>query len=250
MQLFHRDDSEAVILIDADNAFNRLNRSVALWNIKFICPALSLYAENCYNSPSRLFVAGGAEISSEEGTTQGDPLAMPFYALSLMPLVRELSGAIQQIWYADDAQATGSLKILREWWNLLVLRGPGYGYFVNASKTILVFKPDKKDAAAQTFDGTGIKFSEGARDLGGVIGASGFIENYVTNKISEFCKDIELLSQVAETSPQAAHAAYVHGMRHRWRFLQRTVPDVSTAFEPLETVIKQRFIPALLGAVL
>ena len=127
-----------------------------------------------------------------------------------------------------------------------MLRGSGYGYFVNASNTILVCKPDKKDEASQIFHGTGIKFADGARHLGGVIGASSFIENYVTEKISGFCKEIELLSHVAETSPQAAHAANVHGLRHSWRFLQRTVQDVSKAFEPLETVIKQRFIPALL----
>ena len=135
---------------------------------------------------SRLIVTGGAEISSQEGTTQGDPLAVPFYALSLMPLLRELSGSIQQIWYADDAQAAGSLKTLRTWWDLLVLRGPGYGYFVNASKTILVCKPEKKDEASQIFHGNGIKFADGARHLGGVIGASSFIENYVTEKISGF----------------------------------------------------------------
>ena len=247
LQLFHSDDSDAVILVDADNAFNRLNRSVALWNMQFICPALSLYASNCYNTPSRLFVTGGAELVSQEGTTQGDPLAMPFYALSLMPLLRELHGTVHQLWYADDAQATGQLAALRKWWDLLVLRGPGYGYFVNASKTILVCKPGKKDEASTVFQGTGIKFADGARDLGGVIGASSFVHSYVTDKVSSFCNEMELLSHVAESSPQAAHAAYVHGMRHRWRFLQRTIPDISTAFQPLESVIRQRFIPALLG---
>jgi len=43
LQLFRNDDSDAVILVDADNAFNRLNRSVALWNIQFICPTLSVF---------------------------------------------------------------------------------------------------------------------------------------------------------------------------------------------------------------
>ena len=31
--------SEGMLLIDADNAFNRINRSVALWNIQYSCPA-------------------------------------------------------------------------------------------------------------------------------------------------------------------------------------------------------------------
>ena len=34
------DSSEGILLIDADNAFNRLNRGVALWNIQFICPEM------------------------------------------------------------------------------------------------------------------------------------------------------------------------------------------------------------------
>ena len=32
---------DAVMLVDADNAFNRLNRAVALHNIQFTCPPLA-----------------------------------------------------------------------------------------------------------------------------------------------------------------------------------------------------------------
>jgi hypothetical protein len=80
-QLFQADASDAVILVDADNAFNRLNRSVALWNIRYICPPLTTFTMNCYQVPGRLFIVGGVEISSCEGTTQGDPLAMPLPSL-------------------------------------------------------------------------------------------------------------------------------------------------------------------------
>ena len=192
-------------------------------------------------------MTGGAELASQEGTTQGDPLAMPLYALSLMPLLHELHGTAHHIWYADDAQATGKLAALRKWWDLLASRGPGYGYFVNASKTILVCKPDKKEEATTIFQGTGIKLADGARDLGSVIGTSNYIQNYIAEKVSTFCNEMHLLARVAETSPHAAHAAYVHGMRHRWRFLLRTTPNVSEAFVPLESVIRHKFIPALLG---
>ena len=70
--------------------------------------------------------------SSEEGTTQGDPLAMPMYALATLPLIERLPGEVAQVWYADDACAVGSITQLRKWWECLCQVGPGYDCNVNA----------------------------------------------------------------------------------------------------------------------
>ena len=145
--MFEKNDTEAVLLVDADNAFNRLNRSLALVNIPVICPPVATFAINCYRSPSRLFVTGGAELTSKEGTTQGDPLSMPLYALATTPLIQQLRGEITQTWYADDAQAAGRLSSLRHWWDSLVSKGPSYGYFANSGKTILIVKPECMEEA-------------------------------------------------------------------------------------------------------
>ena len=82
-------DTEAVLLVDADNAFNRLNRAVALQNVQHTCPPLATIAINFYRTSSRLFVTGGMELSSEEGTTQGCPLSMALYAVSVIPLINK-----------------------------------------------------------------------------------------------------------------------------------------------------------------
>ena len=84
MQVFELDDTDAVLLVDAQNAFNRLNRRAALHNIRFICPPFATILINWYREPARLFVAGGEELSSDEGTTQGDPCAMQMYALGVI----------------------------------------------------------------------------------------------------------------------------------------------------------------------
>ena len=73
-EMFENEESEAILLVDAANAFNSINRQVLLHNIKILCPILGRYVNNNYRVPSRLFAIGGYEIKSKEGTTQGDPL--------------------------------------------------------------------------------------------------------------------------------------------------------------------------------
>ena len=81
-------------------------------------------------------------ILSSEGTTQGDPLAMPFCALAMLPLINTLmqSCNVRQVWYAEDALAAEKLATLNCWWDELCSLGPAFGYFANASKTWLVTK--------------------------------------------------------------------------------------------------------------
>ena len=83
--IFEEEETDAVLLIDASNAFNALNRAAALHNIRVLCPPLATYAINTYRQPARLFITGGSELKSAEGTTQGDPLAMAIYTIRLQP---------------------------------------------------------------------------------------------------------------------------------------------------------------------
>ena len=85
--IFEADETDAALLVDASNAFNSLNRAAALNNIRVLCPLIATYVTNTYRVPARLFVVGGSELKSAEGTTQGDPLAMSMYAISLQPLI-------------------------------------------------------------------------------------------------------------------------------------------------------------------
>ena len=112
--IFEAGDTDAVLLIDATNAFNALNRAAALHNIRVLCPIIAAYAINTCKQPARLFITGDKEIISAEGTTQGDPLAMGLYALSIQPLITSLqsSSSVKQCWFADDASGAGSITEL------------------------------------------------------------------------------------------------------------------------------------------
>ena len=88
--------TQAALLVDASNAFNNLNRQLALANIASLCPAFSRVLINTYHNDAKLFV-GGETILSQEGTTQGDPLAMAMYALALIPMITLLSNVVKQV---------------------------------------------------------------------------------------------------------------------------------------------------------
>ena len=78
------------------------------------------------------------------------------YALSLQPLISHLHAVSQakQCWFADDATGCGSLQDIRLWWDELIVAGPDLGYYPNAGKCFLVFKPDKEETAKSIFEGT------------------------------------------------------------------------------------------------
>ena len=81
---YGRESTDAILLVDASNAFNAMNRAVALHNIPRISPAAVRVFINTYQSDIPLLLDGGEVIQSREGTCQGDPLliAMAFYALA------------------------------------------------------------------------------------------------------------------------------------------------------------------------
>ena len=100
--IFSSDETDAVLLIDTSNDFNSLNRQAALRNVQHLCPTLATILINTYRAPTELFIDGKV-LWSEEGTTKGDPPAMPFYAIATVPLINDLSSVenIKQVWYAD-----------------------------------------------------------------------------------------------------------------------------------------------------
>ena len=48
------------------------------------------------------------------------------------------------------------LATLRDWWDLLIRVGPGYGYYPNAPKTSLIVKEEMFSLAEAVFKGSGI----------------------------------------------------------------------------------------------
>ena len=250
-KIFDDEGSDIVMLVDADNAFNRLNREAALANIEHTCTPFARYIRNTYHRPSKLFLDGGNYILSREGTTQGDNCASAVYSLSIKPLIDELKsvGEASQAWFADDAAAGGKMTDVKEWGNLLYRIGPSYGYFPKPSKTVVIVKrPEDLAEAEALFKPLGIKVTnDGERHLGAMVGTQQFRDEYVKRKVSHWVKDVEDLAEIAVEEPQVAYCGFVKALAHRWTFVQRTIADTTHLFQPLEDAIREKLIPSLIG---
>jgi len=85
-------------------------------------------------------------LYSREGTTQGDPLSMGFYAVGVLLLIRKLKDLKRgvQTWYADDSSMAAMLQNIISWFRQLIEQGPGYGYFPEPSKSVLVVNEEER----------------------------------------------------------------------------------------------------------
>ena len=222
-------DTNVIILVDASNAFNSLNRQTALRNIHQLWLALSKDLINTYREDVQLFIDGEV-LLSQESTTQGDPLAMAMYAIAITPLIHRLEDRVtKQVWYVDTTVG-GSFNHLKAWWDRISAIGPEYGYYPNASKTWLIVKEANPEEATALFQRTGVFITvEGKRHLGAAVGTNSFVENYVQRKVSGWVREVERLS-IAITQPHAAYDAFTHGLTSRCNYLARTITDIEDLF--------------------
>jgi len=188
---FEEDNSEYLLLVDADNAFIKLNRKASLENIKRLSPHVHnhyMYLHNSYNTPTMLYLEIENHILSQEGVTQGDNAAIALYVLSTRPLIQALSSEtandeVKQVCYAYDSSAVGSLTGVKKWWEYLQANRPDFGYCRKPAKTILLIKDSSLMQSAQKiFKDNGTKITDqGEHLLGSVIGTESFREQYIKN---------------------------------------------------------------------
>ena len=111
---------------------------------------------------------------------------MFLYAVGTLPLIRSLKNPDwTQVWYADDASACGELTSICRWFDLLLQRGPSYGYFPNPSKSCVVVHPAFVASAKQVFDLLGVPVVISHRFLGGFLGDVQARHSFVQGKVDQ-----------------------------------------------------------------
>ena len=204
--LFDDSTAECILFVDADNAFNRLNRQAAPHNKSCICLEVSTFLKNVFKSPTTFYIKQHV-IMSREGTTQGDFAAMQMYSIATKPMVYEDETNTMKSFDADDGAGAGEPETVHEWWTSLLAQGPMYGYFPNASKTILLVKSEHYERALQTFAGSGLNATTDAtKYLGGYVGSRETCYQLRRGKVGKLITHQEKLSELAKAEPHAAYS--------------------------------------------
>ena len=86
-------DPPVIAQLDAENAFNRASRTLALLQCRYKWPSASRFLLNGYRGDLTLLVRGKNKtevILSQEGVAQGDPAAGMMFAAGTLPMIQEL----------------------------------------------------------------------------------------------------------------------------------------------------------------
>lgn len=86
---YHNDGSLAMLTVDFSNAFNLVDRSALLHEVRVWCPSISLWVDFLYGQAARLYI-GDTHIWSATGVQQGDPFGPLLFALVLHRLVHKI----------------------------------------------------------------------------------------------------------------------------------------------------------------
>ncbi|KAI5742861.1 hypothetical protein M8J77_012006 [Diaphorina citri] len=247
--IFHEEDTDGLLLVDAKNAFNILSRPVALWNARILWPRCARFLFNAYQGYSFIVFRNSNErILSQEGTSQGDPLSMLLYAVGILPLIRKLkSDHYTQNWYADDSCCMGKLLEIRTWFDSLMSEGPLYGYHPEPAKSIIIVKPELKSQAELLFQDLNVKIELSHRFLGSVIGPDEMKKEFIKEKVSKWITCVRHLANAAKQDPQSALTVLTKSLQFEWSFIQRVVDGCNDEYMPLKDVLHSCFLPSLFG---
>ena len=133
---------------------------------------------------------------------------------------------------------------MKRWWDELSSSGPALGYLPNAKKGWLITKPEKEKEARAVFGATAINITtEGYKHLGAALGSRSYFKEYLGENVEDWVCQVIKLAEFAVSQLQASYAAFTLGLRHRWTYFLRTLPDIA---DLLERAISDVLIPALL----
>nr|GFA89270.1 putative reverse transcriptase domain-containing protein [Tanacetum cinerariifolium] len=121
---YHNDGSFAMLTVDFLNAFNLVDRSALLHEVRVKCPFIYLWVEFLYGQASRLYI-GDTHMWSATEVQHGDPSGPLIFALILHPLLHKIKDNCKLLlhaWYLDDGTVIGDSEEVANVLDIIKLR--------------------------------------------------------------------------------------------------------------------------------
>ena len=127
---------------------------------------------------------------------------------------------------------------------LTVIR-PKYGYYPEASKSILIVEPKGVARALELTKSLSFKVATGSRYLRGFIGEKGGQTEWIRSKVEKWTEGASQIATLAATHPQQAHIAFTESFQMVWLYLQRVTDEDAEIYVEFENTIKNELLPKL-----
>ena len=197
-------NSKWVIQVDFRNAFNTIDRSALLEEVRKRLPGLSAFAEWCYGAGSRLLL-GGDVLYSSSGVQQGDPLGPLLFAICLHLLIRRIDEAAPALavheWFLDDGIFVGSPSEVWKAFSIVQEFAPQLGLQVNMEKSTLW---RSLDALLPLPLGISELEDEGFVLLGAPVGSAAFSRSVVAARVEKLSLTLSKVSTLQDPQVQLA----------------------------------------------
>lgn len=251
----------SMLLIDFTNAFNLVDRTTLIREVRNRCPSISKWVEFCYAKPARLYYCD-AILSSSQGVQQGDPLGPLLFALTLHPLVKKIASQCTlylHAWYLDDGTIVGDTLEVSKALKIIQADGPVRGLHLNISKTELFWpSPDPRSYFQGVFPDDIGRPTVGVKLLGGPVSLdTQFCSDMVMARVH---KTLQLMSSIRKlkdpqsellllrnctgvsrlyftmrtTSPLALQQAQARYDHHLFLYLRQLITGDGAGFGPLQ----------------
>ena len=89
--------------------------------------------------------------------------------------------------------------------------------------------------------------SFGERHVRAVIGSELYQKKKKKEIVIKWRDEPLLLSKSAAMQPQEAYSAYIHGFKSKYKFFNRTIPTMKNHIKNSGDVLRNHFIPAIMG---
>ena len=235
-------DASWTLLVDFSNAFNCIDRSRMLQEVRAQIPSLSPWMECCYGNHSLLHLQD-VSIHSCCGVQQGDPLGPLGFALALQPIIEQISSRVPNLkvnaWYLDDGTLVGSPSDLFQALSIIELEGPTMGLSLNRSKSLL-FTSGNINFAFNPLPPDIPRAVEGFGLLGCPVGSPSFCRSFVLKRVEKIGTCLQRLPDLQDSQMESTLLRFCLSLPKISFSLRSCPPDhIREAADSFDTLIRE-----------